>query len=142
MANATADTRYKFTGRESDGETGLYYYRARYFDARVGRFIGQDSMGFGAGDSNLYRYVGNSPLNGTDPSGNFKVELRYRNAFPGVHHTDVVVSDKNGIRSYWAKAGKNGKSTSVFGNIIADKETQAGKYKPGFIFYVDDPKRI
>jgi hypothetical protein len=28
-------------------------------------------MGFGAGDSNLYRYVGNSPTNFTDPSGNF-----------------------------------------------------------------------
>ncbi len=62
MAGATADTRYKFTGREYDGETGLYYYRARYFDAGVGRFIGQDPLGFGAGDSNLYRYVGNRPL--------------------------------------------------------------------------------
>jgi RHS repeat-associated protein len=46
----TVDTRYKFTGREFDGETGLYYYRARYFDANVGRFIGQDPIGFSAGD--------------------------------------------------------------------------------------------
>jgi hypothetical protein len=38
-------------------------------DANVGRFIGQDPIGFSAGDSNLYRYVGNSPLNGSDPSG-------------------------------------------------------------------------
>jgi RHS repeat-associated protein len=63
------DTRYKFTGRELDAETGLYYYRARYFDANVGRFIGQDPIGFSAGDSNLYRYVGNSPVSNTDPSG-------------------------------------------------------------------------
>jgi RHS repeat-associated protein len=73
------DTRYKFTGREFDGETGLYYYRARYFDANVGRFIGQDPISFSAGDSNLYRYVGNSPLMATDPSGmtsrNLKVLL-------------------------------------------------------------------
>jgi len=69
------DTRYKFTGREFDGETGLYYYRARYFDANVGRFIGQDPISFEAGDSNLYRYVENSSLNATDPSGKVKIEL-------------------------------------------------------------------
>jgi len=63
------DTRYKYTGREFDAETGLYYYRARYFDASVGRFIGQDPIGFSAGDSNLYRYVFNSALDSTDPSG-------------------------------------------------------------------------
>jgi len=69
------DTRYKYTGREFDTETGLYYYRARYFDASVGRFIGQDPIGFSAGDSNLYRYVANSPLTATDPSGHASVQL-------------------------------------------------------------------
>jgi hypothetical protein len=49
----------------------MYYYRARYHDAAIGRFISEDPMGFGAGDSNLYRYVGNSPTNFTDPTGNF-----------------------------------------------------------------------
>jgi len=63
------DTRYKYTGREFDAETGLYYYRARYFDASVGRFIGQDPIGFSAGDSNLYRYVANSPIKYVDPLG-------------------------------------------------------------------------
>jgi RHS repeat-associated protein len=63
------DSRYQFTGREFDAETGLYFYRARYYDAAVGRFISEDPIGFKSGDSNLYRYVGNSPLNGTDPSG-------------------------------------------------------------------------
>ncbi|UBF30100.1 DUF2778 domain-containing protein (plasmid) [Kovacikia minuta CCNUW1] len=68
-STGTVDTRYKYTGRELDGETGLYYYRARYYDAGVGRFIGQDPLGFGAKDNNLYRYVGNCPSNHTDPSG-------------------------------------------------------------------------
>jgi RHS repeat-associated protein len=61
--------RYGYTGRETDGETGLDYYRARYYDAANGRFISTDPMGFGAGDSNLYRYVGNSSTLYTDPSG-------------------------------------------------------------------------
>jgi RHS repeat-associated protein len=63
--------RYGYTGRETDGETGLDYYRARYYDAGNGRFISVDPAGFGAGDTNLYRYVGNSSTNFTDPSGEF-----------------------------------------------------------------------
>jgi RHS repeat-associated protein len=69
QSNAAVDTRYRFTGREFDGETGLYYYRARYYDAQVGRFIGTDPIGFNGGDANLYRYVGNNTTNATDPNG-------------------------------------------------------------------------
>ena len=47
---------YAFTGREYDSETGLYYYRARYYDAEVGRFISRDPIGFAGGDVNLYGY--------------------------------------------------------------------------------------
>ena len=38
-----------YTGREWDPETGLYYYRARYYDPKVGRFISEDPIGFAAG---------------------------------------------------------------------------------------------
>jgi RHS repeat-associated protein len=65
----TVKFRFGYTGRESDPETGLYYYRARYFDANVGRFISTDPIGFEAGDSNLYRYVFNNSTTYTDPSG-------------------------------------------------------------------------
>jgi len=67
--NPAIDTRYLFTGREFDSETGLYYYRARYYDAGVGKFISEDPIGFDGGDANLYRYVENSPVKATDPSG-------------------------------------------------------------------------
>jgi RHS repeat-associated protein len=63
------DFRYGYTGRESDAETGLDYYRARYYDSAVGGFISEDPIGFSAGDRNLRRYVGNSPTNFVDPSG-------------------------------------------------------------------------
>jgi RHS repeat-associated protein len=59
---------FEYTGRESDSETGLYYYRARYYDANVGRFIGEDPWGFDAG-TNFYRYVRNSPIIFNDPAG-------------------------------------------------------------------------
>ena len=65
----TVDYRFTYTGREHDAETGLYYYRARYYDAANGVFISTDPIAFEAGDANLYRYVSNSPMMGTDPTG-------------------------------------------------------------------------
>jgi RHS repeat-associated protein len=61
--------RFAYTGREWDGEIGLYFYRARYYDAIVGRFIGEDPIGFSAGDANLYRYVFNKTTDRRDPMG-------------------------------------------------------------------------
>jgi RHS repeat-associated protein len=69
QTNPTAYFRFGYTGREVDTETGLMYYRSRYFDSTNGLFISEDAIGFLAGDVNLYRYVLNSPLNFVDPSG-------------------------------------------------------------------------
>jgi len=60
---------FTYTGREWDKETGLYYYRARYYDPMEGRFISKDPISFKGGDVNLYGYTGNNPINFTDPSG-------------------------------------------------------------------------
>jgi len=59
---------YAYTGRELD-TSELYYYRARYYDPQIQRFISEDPIGFMSGDFNFYRYVGNSPVNFGDPSG-------------------------------------------------------------------------
>ncbi|MBI5885113.1 MAG: RHS repeat protein [Deltaproteobacteria bacterium] len=67
--NASFAQPYTFTGREFDQETGLYYYRARYYDARTGRFISEDPIGFNGGDTNLYSYVGQNPVRYTDSIG-------------------------------------------------------------------------
>ncbi len=69
QSNALFGDRFTYTGREWDPGTGLYYYRARYYDPVLKRFLSQDPLGFAAGDANLYRYVGNNPLGATDPSG-------------------------------------------------------------------------
>ena len=51
-----------------DEDTGLYDYRARWYDPATGRFASEDPAGFDADDMNLYRYVGNNPMIYTDPS--------------------------------------------------------------------------
>jgi RHS repeat-associated protein len=63
---------YKFTGYERDPETGNDYAFARYYNPRLGRFMTPDQLGGGIGDPqshNRYAYVGNNPINLTDPSG-------------------------------------------------------------------------
>jgi RHS repeat-associated protein len=59
---------FTFTGREDDG-TGYYYYRARYYSPDQKRFISEDPLEFGGGDTNLQAYVGNSPVDFSDPLG-------------------------------------------------------------------------
>ncbi|MHB1038450.1 MAG: RHS repeat-associated core domain-containing protein, partial [Pirellulales bacterium] len=61
--------RFTYTARELDSDTGLYYYRARWYDAATGKFMSEDPIDFAGGDENLYRYCANNPLLLSDPSG-------------------------------------------------------------------------
>lgn len=67
--NPAIDHPFAYTGREMEDGAGLHYYRNRYYDAAVGRFISEDPLGFAAGDTNLSRYVGNGAVGRSDPSG-------------------------------------------------------------------------
>jgi len=64
---------FRYTARESDAETGLYYYRARYYDPGAGRFLSEDPLRFRVG-INHYRYVRNNPVNLTDPTGLYQLK--------------------------------------------------------------------
>ena len=66
-----------YTSREPDPATGLIYYRARWYDPQLGRFISEDPIGFAAGDANLSRYVGNSTPNAVDPSGRYGIQMHF-----------------------------------------------------------------
>jgi len=64
---------YMFTGRRLDDETGLYYYRARYYSPETGRFIQPDPIGYGDG-LNMYAYCKNNPINWIDPYGLYRID--------------------------------------------------------------------
>ena len=60
---------YTYTSRELDVEAGLYHYRARTYDAAIGRFLQEDPARSSGGDNNFYSYVLNNPVGFVDPSG-------------------------------------------------------------------------
>jgi RHS repeat-associated protein len=60
---------FQYTAREFDSETGLYFYRARYYDPNVGRFLSEDPLRFDSDSANFYLYVTNRPSSLIDPLG-------------------------------------------------------------------------
>ncbi|MCX4239612.1 SpvB/TcaC N-terminal domain-containing protein [Paraliomyxa miuraensis] len=63
-------SRYRYTGKERDEETGLGYHSARFYARWLGRWTAADPIGLGDG-ANRFRYVRNNPVGFGDPSGEF-----------------------------------------------------------------------
>ena len=133
--NPDVDFRFGYTGRERDEETGLYYYRARYFDPAVGTFVSADPLGFGAGDSNLYSYVSNSPTNFTDPSG----ESAIGNGINRVLANNTVYNALNRADQFAAGVGNGatfGATNSIRSNLYGANATRnhsGGFYAAGTV---------
>src|SRR5262249_10812469 len=81
-SNADPADRMGFAGGDVVEETGLVRFGARLYASNVGRWTQQDPIGFGGGDGNLYRYVGNCSINNLDPTGLEKSKTGSSN--PGV----------------------------------------------------------
>ena len=69
ISSSAENNRYTYTGREWDEDLHLYHYRARMYDAVGGRFCSRDPIGYEGSQWGLYRYVLNSPVIYTDPTG-------------------------------------------------------------------------
>ena len=91
-------TRYGYTGRERDPDTDLVYYRARFYDPQIGRFISEDPIGLIAG-INSFAYVGNNTINANDPSGLSSILVIVgARATGGAGGAYIILLDKNGRR--------------------------------------------
>jgi RHS repeat-associated protein len=115
----TYGDRYGWTGAELDGATGLIHELWRYYDPSDGRWTTQDPSGFDAGDANVYRYVVNSAVDLSDPSGlagvgspnSTKVKLNFGRGYPsGLIPPDRVEIPQGFMHTFtssWQRAANN-----------------------------------
>jgi RHS repeat-associated protein len=123
--HSTIENPFMFTGRQLDEEIGLHYYRARYYDPGLGRFISRDSLGNWTDAMNLgngYAYVGNNPINYIDPYGNL--------ARPGVYEPRAeILPFRPGVDEPQAE-------TLPFRPGVDETQVETLPFRPG----VDEPR--
>jgi len=143
----TDATEQHFTGKERDGESGNDYFGARYYASSMGRFISPDwsakyePVPYAKLDNpqtlNLYAYVGNNPLNRTDPTGHYEIGCG-----SGVKNCDKQMQNTNdaiakGLKSkdpsvvaaakaYGKLGEKNGVNVSVVNVVDAKNSNVTG----------------
>lgn len=140
---------FQYTGRENDALAGLHYFRARYYHPSLQRFISEDPVGFGSGDTNLYAYVENNPVRYVDPLGLDKqeggcprlpdyVSVNINVAIPtpwtgtAIGWSGVVALDRHG-QVFWSPIGASvGKSvTGIAGSLTGGWLNQCTKPNAG-----------
>ena len=84
LSTGSITSPFRYTGREFDSETALYFNRARYYDPAIGRFLSSDPIEFNSG-MNFYVYTGNRPVILIDPSG---LDWIYHQADGRMNHVD------------------------------------------------------
>jgi RHS repeat-associated protein len=114
------DHTVQFTGKEYDGDSGLYYFNARWYEADLGRFISEDPARDGG---NWYVYAGNNPLRYVDPSGMFleKVKEKVRGAIDRIKESwDRGVERQKEIRENRKHAGTGAQSGEIDQDKLAE----------------------
>jgi RHS repeat-associated protein len=107
------DQPYTYTGREFDQETGLYYYRARYYDAQIGKFTQRDPIGR-VGGNNYYEYALGDPTLHFDPFGLKAQVVIWAPVGIGTSSFGHVSTNINGTTYSFGPNGMTNEPTPVF----------------------------
>ncbi len=96
-SHASVGDRYGHTGRELNVNSGVQYHRARNYRPASGRWMGEDPISFNGGDSNLYRYAHNAPMDRTDASGEFAGPARPTAPILEVNQEDIFIGTRGQV---------------------------------------------
>jgi RHS repeat-associated protein len=112
---------FRYTGREFDPETSLYYYRARYYDQGSGRFLSEDPIRF-KGGLDFYSYASNNPVRSKDPYGLWTINLGGTGSFGwGPIHFQggggIVIGSDGSLGTYIIKGVGGAASTGLSGSF-------------------------
>ena len=128
--NVGLENPIRYRGYYFDVESGFYYLKSRYYDARVGRFINADSYEYLEPSNpvglNLYAYCGNDPVNNVDPEGTRWLRRLLIAVAVAVVVAVVIVATKGAAAPLIAKAGKGLKAA---GKVAGKTAKYVGKAK-------------
>jgi RHS repeat-associated protein len=127
-SSGTLANPYRYTAREYDQETGLYYYRTRHYNFEEGRFLSEDNFRFRSGP-NFYQYGENRPVLYRDPTGN-DVWIEGPSGHEPSQHLSINVGNPNGqYHSY-----SFGMTVPFVGEVYEDT-TPNGDFLPGYYLH-------
>ncbi|CAM3829425.1 RHS repeat-associated core domain-containing protein [Flavobacterium branchiophilum] len=124
---------YKFNGKELDEESGLYYYGARYYDARISIWASVDPLMEDYPNIGGYTYCANNPVNIIDPDGRFLIDVHKRitrNSFSSITNITDKIKLKNIILF---RRGLIGNGLAIFdGSVVAPDVRSLPWYLGGY----------
>ena len=132
---AARENKIRFSTKEYDSSTGLYYYGYRYYDPKTGRWPSRDPIEERGGE-NLYGFVGNDGLNGVDVLGNKPKRWKFPFGWSGVFGLACEVGSVEMRRTRWVDCTLDGgcPGTKKVGDRAECKEYLTGKRPYGGFF--------
>ena len=98
---------FMYSGREYEEESGLYYFRARYYSPDLGRFVSADPIGPDGGDLNLYTYCLNNPANNKDLLGLKSILAKLADQYKGMEGYEQVTEELLAVEKGWKNFGED-----------------------------------
>ncbi|MCF7855316.1 MAG: DUF2778 domain-containing protein [Candidatus Pacebacteria bacterium] len=136
LLGSALGNRFLFHGREYSWTTGLYNFRARWYDPTTGRWLSKDPIGI-SGGLNQYVFCGNNPVNFVDPFGTyerFSLKLNDQDRAWLVHRQ--VTDNGSIVRTSYPVYSGNDEHRN---NPASANVPKAGPIPPGTYYIVDRP---